>query len=151
MSRLRAVLTALDEHIEPKVIDRLGVRYIDRIVGQAVDDIGNLVRPEVRGITGTPVDSRVLNALTQSLFEINDERMLARWGRIPAGETFDPAAIEPSNERSWVLDLDMFTVGPMPFSVARVVDDATRFAERIYTFFRWAVTDDFLRRYGGRV
>ena len=26
---------------------------------------------------------------------------------------------------------------------------AQRFAERIYTIFRWAVTDDFLRRYGG--
>ena len=37
--RLREILAALDEHVEPKLIDRLGIRYIDWIVGQAVDDI----------------------------------------------------------------------------------------------------------------
>jgi hypothetical protein len=37
----------------------------------------------------------------------------------------------------------------MPFAVDRVLTEAQRFAERIYTIFRWAVSDDFLRRYGG--
>ena len=32
-------LEALDEHLEPAQLDRLGVRYIDRITGDAVDDI----------------------------------------------------------------------------------------------------------------
>jgi uncharacterized protein (TIGR04255 family) len=62
----------------------------------------------------------------------------------------DPAAIEPAKEKSWILDLDMFSAAPMPFDVERVVEEAQRYAERIYTVFRWAVTDDFLVRYGGK-
>jgi hypothetical protein len=31
------------------------------------------------------------------------------------------------------------------------MDDAGYFAERLYTFFRWAVTENFLRHFGGEV
>ena len=147
--RLRAVVEALAEHLEPKLIDRFGVRYIDRITGAAVDDIASLVRAEVRGITGTAAAEHAAHALSESMFELPDARVLARWGRLPAGATVDPAAIEPAQEKSWILDLDMFSAGPVLFAVDRVLADAQRYAERIYTIFRWAVTDDFLRRYGG--
>lgn len=148
-ARLRTVVEALDEYVEPKLIDRLGVRYIDRITGVAVDDIARLVRAEVRGITGTVAATHTVFALSESVFELPDARVLARWGRLPAGASVDPAAIEPAAEKSWILDLDMFSASPMLFAVDRVVTEAERFAERIYTIFRWAVTDDFLQRYGG--
>lgn len=48
------------------------------------------------------------------------------------------------------LDLDMFSATPTPFVVDQVVEQAQRYAERIYTIFRWAVTDEFLVRYGGK-
>ena len=124
-------------------------RYIDRITGAAVDEIAELVRAEVRGITGTVAATHAAHALCESMFELPDARVLARWGRLPAGATVDPAAIEPAQEKSWILDLDMFSAAPMPFAVDRVLTEAQRFAERIYTIFRWAVTDNFLRRYGG--
>jgi uncharacterized protein (TIGR04255 family) len=150
LARLREVIVALDKHVEPKVVDRLGVRYIDRIVGGPVDDIVKLVRPEVRGITGTPAASHAVHALSESMFALDTARILARWGRLPAGATVDPSAIEPTNEPSWILDIDMFSSEPLAFAVNHVVDKARQFAERIYTFFRWAVTDDFLRLYGGK-
>lgn len=149
--RLRDLIVALDEHVGPKLVDRLGVRYIDRISGDALNDISKLVRAEVRGIAGTPAFTHVQHALTEAVFVLDSARVLARWGRLPSGATVDPTAIEPISEPSWILDLDMFSAEPYPFNVDRVVDDANRFAERIYTFFRWAVTDDFLRRYGGSV
>jgi uncharacterized protein (TIGR04255 family) len=62
----------------------------------------------------------------------------------------DPAAIEPIDEPSWVLDLDMFDANPCPFDVAAALGRSRSFAERIYTVFRWAVTDRFLVRYGGQ-
>ena len=147
--RLRALVEALDEHVEPKLVDRLGVRYIDRITGVAVDDIAALVRPEVLGITGTLAASHAVHALSESMFELPDARVLARWGRLPPGATVDPGAIEPVSEKSWILDLDMFSAKPVPFAVDSVLEVAQQFAERIYSIFRWAVTDDFLRRYGG--
>jgi uncharacterized protein (TIGR04255 family) len=148
--RLKAVAEALDEHIDPGQIDRLGVRYIDRITGDAVDDIAKLVRPEVRGITGTLAAAHASHALSESMFDLADARVLARWGYLPPGVTVDPAAIEPAKEKSWILDLDMFSAAPRPFAVDRVVTEAQRYAERIYTIFRWAVTDEFLVRYGGK-
>lgn len=149
--RLKSLAEALDEHMKPGQLDRLGVRYIDRITGEAVDDIARLVRPEVRGITGTIAAAHAVHALSESMFELTDARVLARWGCLPPGATVDPAAIEPAKEKSWILDLDMFSATPMPFVVDRVVAEAQRYAERIYTVFRWAVTDNFLVRYGGKL
>ncbi|MGE5362165.1 MAG: TIGR04255 family protein [Bacteroidales bacterium] len=148
--RLKFLSDVLQRHIGPSQVDRLGVRYIDRITGDAVDQIASLVRPEVRGITGTVAARRAVHALSESMFELPEARVLARWGVLPPGATVDPAAIEPANEKSWILDLDMFSTSPMPFVVDDVVAEARRYSERIYTVFRWAVTDGFLVRYGGR-
>ena len=149
IERLRNVLEALDEHVKPKLIDRIGLRYIDRVTGEAVNDVANLVRPEVSGILGAPIAAYAAHSLSESLFELSDARVLVRWGRLSAGATVDPAALEPVLEPSWILDLDMFSTRPIPFTVDSIVSETQRFAERIYAVFRWAVTDDFLRLYGG--
>jgi uncharacterized protein (TIGR04255 family) len=150
LNRLRVILAALKEHIEPKVVDRLGVRYVDRIVGPLIKDIHRLVRPEVLGIATTPAFKHVRHSLAENLFETSGALVLARWGTLPPEATVDPAAVEPMSEVSWILDLDMFSSSSKPFDVDDIVSDATRFAERLYTFFRWAVTDNFLRQFGGK-
>lgn len=147
--RLDTVVRALDEHVEPKLIDRLGVRYIARITGAMVDDIAELVIPEVRGILGTDAAKHAHHAMSETLFAVDDARILARWGRLPPGVTTDPAAIEPVAETSWILDLDVFGPSAMPFEVSAIVAKATEFSARQYAIFRWAVTGEFLRRHGG--
>ena len=149
LERLRTVLVALDTHVRPQRADRLGIRYIDRITGDAVGEIADLVRPEVRGILGTAAAMHAGHALSESVFDLPGARVLARWGRLPGGASVDPSAIEPVAEPSWILDLDMSSAAAMPFAVDGILDEAQRFVERVYTIFRWAVTDDFLRRYGG--
>ncbi len=149
--RLRRVLDVLERRVEPKVVDRIGIRYVDRISGEPMGRIADLVRPEVRGITGTIAEQHLQHSLTESLFVLEESRLLARWGRIPPGVTVDPNAIEPIGEASWVLDLDMFSAEPMPFSASGVARVGEEFARRIYTFFRWAVTDEFLRVFGGNL
>lgn len=151
LARLRTLLEALDTHFEPRTIDRVGVRYVDRIVGEAVDDIGTLVHPDVRGVLGTEAARHAEHSLQEAVFDVGEERVLARWGLLPPGASVDPTAIEPVDERSWILDLDMFGASGRPFVVDDLVETVERFAKRIYTVFRWAVTDDFLRRYGGIV
>jgi uncharacterized protein (TIGR04255 family) len=70
---------------------------------------------------------------------------------MPANATFDPYAIEAIPERSWILDLDISAIKVQEFSVEAVMQQALSFTERIYTFFRWAVTNEFLKRYGGEL
>ena len=151
LGRLREVLEALQSHVAPQLVDRLGLRYIDRITGAAVEEISKLVNPAVLGITTTAAAMHAEHVLGESLFALDDTRLRARWGRLPRNGTVDPAALEPIDDVSWILDLDMFTTKPQPFDVEAVMASADSFAARLYTFFRWVVTPEFLRRYGGNV
>ncbi len=101
-----------------------------------------------RGETRATSTSVRFHTVSETPFEVPGARVLARWGRLPAGATTDPSAIEPAPETSWVLDLDVSSAA-MPFDVAEVLAKAEDFAARQYTIFRWAVTDEFLRRHGG--
>lgn len=153
LERFEAVVRALAAHVSPRIIDRLGVRYIDRITGHAVQGIETLVNRDVLGVAATALRSNAVQSLSESVFSVPEigAQLLARWGLLPKGGTVDPAAIEPTDEPSWILDLDMFRSGPRQFDCGEVVRDAEHFAERTYAFFRWAVTEDFLRRYGGEL
>ncbi len=153
IERLARVVSALVEHVNPQVIDRIGVRYIDRVTGESIHDIAKLIRPEVIGVIATHAARHVQHAMSESLFALPDGKaqLLARWGWMPKDATVDPAAIEPIDQPSWILDLDIFRAESQPFSTELVLSEVRSYAERIYTVFRWAVRDDFLRLYGGMV
>jgi|GEM_PF-196656 len=152
LRRFEQVLHALKAHLDPQVIDRLGVRYIDRILGDNLTDIAELVRPEIAGILTTPLAEHADLSISENVFVLPDDagRVTARWGLVPARGTVDPGAVDPIEEASWLLDLDAFQVDTCPLDVVLVITQARAFTERIYSIFRWAVTDEFLRRYGGK-
>lgn len=151
ISRFRDVAGALAEHVEPQVVDRLGVRYIDRIIVSSPQDISGLVRPEVLGFIASKAATHLQHSLSESGFAVEQNRLVARWGMLPANMTYDAAALESVSERSWVLDLDVYRDTAQPFVVEELVQEARGFAERIYAVFRWAVTTEFLRRHGGQL
>jgi len=153
LSRLQLALDGVVEHIGPKIVDRLGLRYIDRIEGQDLGNINELVRREMVGILATPMAPQAEQSLHEAIFNIPDTnaKLRARWGQVPSGSTVDPDAIEPVGTPSWLLDLDMFSTKPQAFDASNLMMHVREYAERIYTLFRWAVTDEFLRRYGGEL
>jgi uncharacterized protein (TIGR04255 family) len=156
LQRFKDILIATDVHIKPQVLERLGLRYIARLTGQEVDKLTDFVRPEVSGILASEIAIHAEQTICDSFFNLPDQRgqIHSRWGRLPANLTIDPTAIEPISEPSWILDLDMFTLNfteIKAFEVEAIMDDAGYFAERLYAFFRWAVTQDFLRHFGGEV
>lgn len=152
LDRLRCVLDALVAHVNPNVIDRLGVRYIDRVTGHNLKDLAQLVRPEVCGVLSTAMASRARHSISEAVFLLPDHsgHVMTRWGLVPARGTVDPAAVDPIDESSWLLDVDAFEARTRPLDVEAALQQARGFAERIYSVFRWAVTDEFLRRYGGQ-
>lgn len=154
LGRFRQVLEALEQHINPRLVDRLGLRYVDQVTGAPLTELPALLRPEVSGILASPVAEHARQSLTEQLFELPDEggALRARWGLVPAGATVDPGAMPPLGVPSWILDLDAFAQSPESarmLDVDAIVAQARAFAERIYSVFRWAVNDEFLRRYGG--
>jgi uncharacterized protein (TIGR04255 family) len=151
LGRLAVILHALEAWLGPNVCDRIGVRYVDRIIGDPLSRLSTLVRSEILGVAGDPPalgGVEVVHALSDTLFQLDDSTQLrGRWGRLPSGATYDPG-IEPAREPSWVLDLDHYTSQPEDFDLAAIGAKAAEFCDRIYTFFRWAVTDAFLAEYG---
>ena len=146
------MVRTVEETIRPDLIQRLGIRYIDRIEGDAVAEIPALLRQEMLGLMATSLSDHMQHAIGETILELPDssERLRMRWGRVPAKGTIDPNAIEPVDAPSFFLDLDMFSTAERPFATDTIAADARRYTERIYALFRWAVTDEFLRRYGGK-
>ncbi|MCL5445423.1 MAG: TIGR04255 family protein [Actinobacteria bacterium] len=151
LTRFAVVLHALEGWLHPNICDRIGVRYVDRVTGDQLGRLHTLVRPEILGVGGDEAvlgNINVVHALSDTLFQLDDASQLrGRWGRLPAGATYDPG-IEPAREPSWVLDLDHYTSQSEDFDLAAIGGKAADFCERIYTFFRWAVTDTFLDEFG---
>jgi uncharacterized protein (TIGR04255 family) len=151
LSRLREVVGGVEETFRPQEAVRIGLRYIDRQTGEAVAQAPKLIRSAVLGVAGTEVGDAAKHVITEALLEAAEGQIQARWGRLPAAATVDPSVLEPINEPSWILDLDMFGTEKQPFTTDGILKIATSFAERIYTVFRWMVTDDFLKFYGGKL
>ena len=153
MARFRVALQALENHIKPQVLDRLGVRYVDRL--ELTDDLpalDELVRPEVLGVAVQDLGgvTDVSRSISDTEVHASDGVMRARWGVLPANTALDPFHGEPSTRPSWLLDLDMYTAdGSRPFALAEVAGLAESFAEHIYRVFRWAVSNELLQHFGG--
>ncbi len=150
LGRLEQIVNAAAEHLDPKVCSRIGIRYIDRVENADAGDIRTMIREEVAGVLSSPLGRRAHVAVCESVFSISEDGQIrARWGMIPGGSTIDPLAIEPVADPSWVLDLDAFEQKQQPFDSVVILARARELAEANYKLFRWAVTGEFIRRYGG--
>ena len=156
LDRLRMVVAAVEDVFGPASTSRLGLRYIDRLTGEAVDRIGDLVHSEVLSIIQPPGEGHlglgdsVVGVMTQVQFRAQDGfGIQGRWGRLPADTTYDHGSLEAVGQPSWILDLDMFTTEPQPFENETLLTMAGEAAETLYRLFRHMVNDEFLRFYGG--
>ena len=151
VARFSRVLMALSSTVAPALYDRLGLRYVDRVVlDHDVTELDALVRDEVRGMATTELGSAErLHSLTDAMFRLEDSTLHGRWGLIPPGQAVDPFHGPPVPAPAWILDLDMYREQTREFVVAEVAASTKQFADQIYRFFRWAVTPELLRRFGG--
>jgi uncharacterized protein (TIGR04255 family) len=146
------LFAALKRCFSIETIDRIGIRYIDRVVDPELQDICQLVRREVLGILSSPLAANVHRSLSECLMTHESGASIqARWGRLPPHVTIDPSAIEAIDEQSWILDIDMYRAETMSFDHEVIIAELRGYCETIYAFFRWVVTDSFLTTYGGEI
>lgn len=155
LERLSLILTKLENSFKPAEAQRFGLRYIDRLTDDALDQIHDLIKPDILGIAlpvqgaPSPLGRSATFLLTEAQFQADEGLLMARWGNLPANATYDPDALEPFYKPSWIIDLDMFTSSPQPFTTSVLLETASNFAARAYSVFRMMVTEDFLKFYGG--
>lgn len=151
LTRMKLILESLKTTLDLNVYDRIGVRYVDRLTGTHLNQIDSLINSAILGLTGNNVDlgsDEIVHSLTDTLFQLgNSSQLRGRWGRLPAGAIYDPA-VEPSKEPSWILDLDHYSLTSGKFDTEFIGDQVAEYCNRIYAFFRWAVTDAFLEQFG---
>ena len=155
LDRFGLVLDSLQRVFKPGEAQRLGLRYVDRIVDDGLEKIHQLIKSKVLGISMPGEGSESLglaiqHMLTEAHLQAEEGSIQARWGQLPARMSYDPSALPPLEKSSWVLDLDMFTTEPQPFESKELLRLTTNFAERNYSVFRDMVTDEFLAFYGGK-
>lgn len=150
-ARSAEIFAAVASAALPPVVDRVGIRYIDRLTGDALDEVPMYVMPQLSALVGSVDLPLVLNhSITESQIEVDDgERMLVRSGLLPPGAAFDPA-LPAMPEQSWILDMDVFTTqAGFPFDPDELTGRLRRYAKTAYSFFRFATTDAFQKAHRG--
>ena len=150
--RAREVFEAVAAVSTPPIVDRVGLRYIDRVCDEAdLERLDNYLNPRLRVLDGAVASPLTVEySISDTILRIaEDERLKVRSGLLPPRAVFDPV-IAPIDTPSWVLDLDIFTTGRYPLLPDKLDERLSRYAEHIYSFFRWATTDEFQEAFRDR-
>lgn len=140
---LGRVVELMETVLRVKRLDRVGLRYVNRIS-----------QPDVMSALNEVFDSRVLghaglqdidgvqhlSSASQATYQVEEILFQTRSGLIPAGQTVDQA-IPPLNGPSWVLDIDASVNQNMIFDAERLGAMISRLADVDYDFFRLVVKD----------
>lgn len=151
IDRLRGALSALTEIANPTVCDRIGIRYIDRVVDrQIIDNLHNYVSIPFSGVLEMPTTENVAaeHSFSDILLHLDKTaRLRIRCGVMPPHSKPDPS-LESYSSPTWVLDLDAFDDAPYEFT-PDLADRAEELAGAAYQMFRWTVSDEFINYFGG--
>jgi uncharacterized protein (TIGR04255 family) len=150
LARADSLIEALSKTINPQLVTRVGLRYLDRLDATALERISDLVRPEVIG-SYSLFKAAIRHILANAEFATAEGATInARWGMLPSGATYEPSILEPIEDKSWVIDLDMYIEAQADFTNAVLTPQLESFAKRIYAVFRYMVTKQFLAYYEGK-
>jgi uncharacterized protein (TIGR04255 family) len=151
--RLASILRSLQNVVSIPQASRIGFRYVNRVdEPDTYARIGELVNPLVMGGGSVPLVSgaALMQSVSESLFIVGENRLLARWAHLPPRGTTDPT-IDASDMPSWLLDLDTFKEGHSDFTPESLAAQSEELSRVGYKFFRWAVKSEFLKVYGGDI
>lgn len=151
IERFGFILNALVDTIQPTVMTRIGYRYVNRL--QDPDDLSNiqsLVRENLVGLADAQIRDNVVQSIAQSHCLTKEGTLIVHWGILPANTAISDLMNRLSTS-SWILDVDAYTQPEQAevFEVKSALKELKALSDRAYAFFRWAITEEFLNRFGG--
>ncbi|CAN5602990.1 hypothetical protein BH11ACT8_BH11ACT8_11900 [soil metagenome] len=156
LQRAELFLKVIEETTGVPAMNRLGVRYLNRVAELNVDGQDWLQNLAIgaRGIlheAATFPEHRphVVQAQSQMLYKWpppTSHNLQCTWGLVPPNVVTDPN-MEPVAGESWLLDLDAFIEGQRSFHANSVVQQIDELANRAYRFFRWVLPPAALARF----
>lgn len=151
LARLRTILEQVEAQFAPQITPRIGLRYLDQVSGDALARITKLVRPSMLGLTGDETRPYIQHAISEAQMDVEEGKVMLRWGMLPPNVVIDPGLMTGKPEQTWVLDIDAFDASNRTFDHTALSEAFTALAHRTYAVFRYVVTDDFLRFFGGEI
>lgn len=151
-------IQAAAECLKIKMWGRLGLRYVNRnpqTGPEGLDHYRRMLKPEFRGISGSPIAEKMTNCLFSAEWNLGDELFAAvRHGCLAPGITYEPFSVPPRNEEGWVLDIDVFLHPERfgntgTFTPENLGAKYTQLADREYSIFRELVSPEFIEAYRG--
>lgn len=150
--RLRSVLENVRELLKVPVVERVGVRCVNRISDDAtLAELPQLISPQVLGYQGLPIATGLATlqaSNNQATYAVDDCHLQVRSGMVASGETVDPAIPPLEGRPSWVLDLDASNDRRWILDSKAVADQASHLSDIAYDYFKLVVTEGFVERFG---
>ena len=150
IERFGFILNALYDTIQPTVMTRIGYRYVNRLQDPAdLEDIALLVRENLVGLADAQIRENVVQSIAQSNCRAKEGTLVVHWGILPP-QTAVSDLMDRIDTSSWILDVDAYMqpVQEDGFVVGKALTALEELSNRAYAFFRWAITDEFLKRFG---
>jgi len=148
-TRLSAVLESLRDVLKLPLVDRVGMRYVNRLSAeQDIKNLRSLVRPEVLGLRALD-SSHLLNSTNLATYNVDGALLQVRSGMLAPDQTVDPVIASVPGE-SWVLDLDASQEVRQSLDVDEVAKLASRMSDIAYDYFKSIATESFISRFAPR-
>lgn len=154
IKRLRWVLQALIDTVEPGLARRIGLRYINEIRSPELTWT-DIVRPELLGVLALESFRNSCDQAVQALsLRANEAQINFQQGLFSGGTTVVPKAGEqPLASPFYLLDIDMFQQFAPPISLEKNATEISEYVEHFHAtiseLFRWATTDEYRASIGG--
>jgi uncharacterized protein (TIGR04255 family) len=151
LARLKFILGKLVDTINPSHVQRVGFRYVDRLQGdENLSALPSLIQPELLNVVRPDLMQHIDISMTEMVATTAEGNLIARYGLAPANYSHDPEMAPPVGEKSWVLDVDSFSTScaGQTFDTNMLCSELDKVAARAYSFFRWSVTESFLKHFG---
>jgi uncharacterized protein (TIGR04255 family) len=146
--RLRPIIIALRDIIGVPLINRVGFRYVNRIVDESnLNDLDLLFRKEVLAFQALKLP-QLVSSMNQAEYKVDDTDFQVRTGIVPSHQTVDPS-IAPVDSQSWVLDLSANLNVAQTMNADEIIKSAGHLSDIDFDYFKRIITPEFSRRFRG--
>ena len=138
-TNLRAVLDGVESIYQPASATRIGLRYVNLLTPEITgfsdfEAVVRLVRPELIAPFTIPAFP-VSEGLSRLVSEQGDQHLSLIFGFVK----------DETAQRSFVIDLDLFTDTLQPFETEEMMNTCDTFHNILYDAFRWCLVEDSLQ------
>lgn len=142
---LEALLNSITAELTPSLVQRIGLRYVDRFIDPACKAIGDWSGKIDTALLG-PVSNTVFGSMIRGA---QQQIEIAIDGRHGALLRHGPVPDQETKSVSYLLDIDLFMNAAVPFNVTEVLNDAERMNRTALTLFQACVSAEYLRTLKG--